>query len=115
MGCNCNCGEVEFDGAYVGTKLKYKVEITAEGFSMDDDEFEVEVRRGRQSVVIKKQDMLIHDPEEGDVEYYIVVDTEALGPGRYEVITRAYVPDDDFEDGVRLEIAKQVLIPVASV
>ncbi len=115
MGCSCNCGEMEFDGAYVGTKLKYKVEITAEGFSMDRDEFEVEIRRGKQSVVIKKQDMLIHEPESGDMEYYIVVDTEALGSGKYEVITRAYVPDDDFEEGVRPEIDKQTLIVVAGV
>lgn len=115
MGCNCNCGEMVFDGAYVGTKLKYKVEITAEGFSMDDDEFEVEVRRGRQSIVIKKEDMLIHEPEEGENEYFITIDTEALGAGTYEVITRAYVPDDDFEEGVRPEIDRQTLIVVASI
>lgn len=105
---------MEFDGAYVGTKLKYKVEITAEGFSMDENDFEVEVRRGKQSVVITKADMLMHDGDDG-MEYYITIDTEALGPGTYEVITRAYVPDDDFEDGVRPEIDKQTLIPVASI
>lgn len=128
MGCNCNCNGMEdFDGAWVGGILKYKVEITAEGFSMEDDEFSVEVRRGSKSVLFEKADMLIHEVEtevagsgsgagetEVETEYYIAIDTEALGAGQYVAITRAYVPDDDVEGGVRVEITKQNLIPVRS-
>lgn len=113
MSCNCNCNGsgLEYDGTWVGTALKYKVEITAEGFSMDEDDFEIEVRRGKESVIYQKSDLLIHEPEdpEAETEYYLPVDTEALGPGRYEVITRAYVPDDDWEGGLRTEIDKQLL------
>ena len=125
MSCNCY-GGTEFDGTWVGTVLKYKVEITVEGFSMDDDDFEVEIRRGNKSVILEKSDLLIHEVEpegsgsgsgsgEPELEYYMLVDTEALGPGKYEVITRAYVPDDDIEGGVRPEIDKQTLIIVNAV
>ena len=103
MGCNCS----RFDGAWVGTLLKYKIEITADGFDMADDDFEVEVRRGKMSVRIRKEDML--QTEEG---FFLLVDTEALGPGRYEVVTRAFVPDGDVPDGIRLEVDKQTLIVV---
>ena len=133
MGCNCN--EQAFDGAWVGTHLKYKVEITAEGFSMDENDFEIEVRRGKEKVIFDKAAMLIHDPAEDEVEvgsgsgsgsgsgeeaepemeYYILIDTEELGPGKYEVITRAFIPDDDVEGGVRTEVDKQTLIVVAAV
>ena len=130
MDCNCN-GMTEYDGAWVGGILKYKVEITAEGFSMEDDEFSVEVSRGSKSIIFEKPDMLIHEVEtevvvpgsgsgEGttetvvETEYYIAIDTEVLGAGQYVAITRAYVPDDDVEGGVRVEITKQNLIPVRS-
>ena len=124
MGCNCN-NAADFNGTWVGTKLKYKVEITAEGFSMVDDDFTVEVRRGSKSVVYEKSDLLIHEVEtEGsgsgsgttvtETEYYLPIDTEELGAGKYEVITRAKVPDDDFEGGFRMEIDKQTLTVVAS-
>lgn len=125
MSCNCNCNGdgLEFNGTWLGTVLKYKVEITAEGFSMDEDDFEIEIRRGKESVVLHKEDLLIHEVEpegsgsgsgsgEPELEYYMLVDTEALGAGKYEVITRAYVPDDDIEGGVRPEIDKQTLIIV---
>ena len=123
MSCNCNCNGdgLEFNGTWLGTVLKYKVEITAEGFSMDEDDFDIEIRRGKESIVLDKSDLIIHDIEDEDTgevtetEYYMAIDTAALGPGKYEVITRAYVPDDDIEDGVRPEIDKQTLIIVNAV
>ena len=125
MGCNCNCNGygTEFDGTWVGTLLKYKVEITAQGFSMDEDDFEIEVRRGKSSVIIKKEDLIVNPVEievegsgsgEGTTEtvneYYMLVDTEALGAGKYEVVTRAFVPDSDAPEGIRTELNKQTLI-----
>lgn len=120
MNCNCNCngGGLEYNGTFVGTVLKYKVEITAEGFSMDEDDFKIVIRRGNQSVTLDKSDLIIHEVEasgsgeETVTEYYMLVDTAALGAGKYEVITYAYVPDDDVEGGIRQEITKQELIPV---
>ncbi|MBO4924817.1 MAG: hypothetical protein J5382_11955 [Bacteroidales bacterium] len=103
MGCNCS----RFDGAWVGTLLKYKIEITADGFDMAEDNFEVEVCRGKMSVRIRKEDML--QTEEG---FFILVDTETLGAGKYEVVTHAFVPDVDAPDGIRPEVDKQTLIVV---
>lgn len=105
MNCNCcNCCEQEQDETLVGTVKKYKVEIEGEGFDMEEDDFTVEIRRSGQSIVLHKEDM-IHNSD----GFYIAFDTGAMGAGRYEAITRAYVPDDDFEGDVRPEIDKQTL------
>lgn len=106
--------------ALVGTELKYKVEVTASGFSMDENDFTVEVRRGSRSKVYGKNDMIIREVEsEGEggqtvteTEYYITIDTAFFGSGKYDFITRAYVPDDDFDDGLRTEIDKQSILIV---
>lgn len=96
------------DRVLIGTELKYKVEIEASGFSMDENDFTVEVRRGTKSKLFEKPDMIIHETESGN-EYYVAFDTSELGTGKYDFITTAYVPDDDFEDGLRTEVDKQTL------
>lgn len=106
----CNCNPQKFQGTFVGTLLKYKIEIAVEGFDQDEDDFEVEVRRGGQSVTIRKADMA--HTQEG---WFLLIDTAALGPGKYEVITRALVSDGDAPDGLRPEVDKQTLIIVSSV
>ena len=50
------------DRVLIGTELKYKVEIEASGFSMDENDFTVEVRRGTRSKLFEKPDMIILDP-----------------------------------------------------
>lgn len=106
----CNCNTQKRQGAFEGTLLKYKIEITAEGFDQDEDDFEVDVRRGSQSVTIRKADM-VHTQE----GWFLLIDTSALGPGKYEVITRAFVPDGDAPEGLRAEVDKQTLILVNNV
>lgn len=105
MDCNCNCNTNQ-ERAWVGTGLKFAVNITAEGFSMEEDDFKVEFRCGRKSLEFSKEDMSIGE----DGTFIVNVDTSLLGAGTLSVITTAYVPDDDWEGGVRKEVDKQDIL-----
>lgn len=95
---------------YVGTKLKYTVDIQSEGFSMADDDFAVVIKTTRNEKTITKADMKITAGE----EYLFTIDTDELGTGDYTIYTIAYVPDEDFDDGKRKEVTKQILCTVKS-
>ena len=41
------------EGAFVGTELKFRIEIEAGGFSMVDDDFTVTIKRGSKQKVFK--------------------------------------------------------------
>lgn len=95
---------------YVGTRLKFVVDIVSEGFSMDTDDFKVVIRSTKAEKVIPKSEMLVTEDE----KYLFTVDTLEMGTGDYTVSTFAYVPDADFGDGVRIEVTKQLLCVVTS-
>ncbi len=105
-GCN-NIGERTF----VGTMLKYALTIEAEGFSMADDDFEVLLKRGPNSLLLKKDDLVVD--EHG--QYYVCFDSKPLGPGIVSAVITAKVPDDDFPDGVRDEVYKLELVNLLGV
>lgn len=63
---------------------------------MDEDDFKVVIRTTRNSeLTITKGEMLLTE----DGKYLFTVDTSVLGTGEYYVLTYAYVPDTDFDDG----------------
>jgi hypothetical protein len=85
---------------YKGTELKFKVELTANGFSMAENDFEVEVKSGKTSVTLAKEDLIVNS---GD--YYGIVPTDTLAPGEVKLVATAHIPDSDADDGVRNEVA----------
>lgn len=90
------------DSVILGTELKYAIEITSQGFSMDDDDFVVYIMKGRN--VIKeyaKSDLVVEDDT-----WLLCIDTEEIGLGSFDVAAKAYVPDDHFPDGIRTEIER---------
>ena len=104
---NCNCTHnTNQERAWVGTGLKFAVTITAEGFSMEEDDFTVEFRCGRKKLEFSKEDMSIGE----DGAFIANVDTSLLGAGTLSVVTTAYVPDEDWDGGIRTEIDKQDIL-----
>ena len=95
---------------YKGTELKFQLEITADGFSMQDDDFKVVIKNIKNEKEIRKEEMILTDDE----RYLFTIDTGELGTGEYWLTTIAYVPDDDFDDGLRTEVRKQLLCVVTS-
>lgn len=96
--------------AYIGTELKYAFTITAEGFSMEDDDFSIEVTNGRKSIVIPKDECF---KDEHD-QWYFTFDSTLIGTGMIRAIFRAQVPDEDFDDNFRGEVAKVDLVYIKS-
>jgi len=94
------------DKIYNGTEVKFLLEILVSGFSMDDDDFEVVLKRGEQKeLLLTKGDLLCDDKN-----WYVAFDTAYFGPGVISCIVKAFVPDEDFEDGLRTEVIKFDLI-----
>ena len=96
---------------FLGTELKFLVEITAQGFSMVDDDFIVAIARGPNVRVFTKGELI---QDEND-KFYCCFDTAEFGSGLYKAVITAYVPDDDFEDGFRTEVFQLDLIRIDNV
>ena len=103
--------------AYKGTDIKFAVKLTADGFDMDTDNWELTVMcaNGRDKFEISKEDCervpaLSDDPDSSDSEeeegtWYAIVKTANLAVGQLRVISKAYIVDAAAEGGVRQDIA----------
>lgn len=92
---------------FVGTELKFKVDISSTGFNMDSDDWSVKIVRGNKSREFFKADCIA-----GEDGWYVCFDTRDFGPGLYFAVITAHVPDSDFGDGIRTEVKKFKLIMV---
>ena len=105
-----NVSEIVERPIYLGTELKFSLNIEAEGFDMLEDDFKVIIKNMQKSVEIDKGEMILTQND----EFLFTLPTETLGTGDYYLITTAYVPDSDFQDGLRTEVQKQLLCVVTS-
>ena len=92
----CNNTFVKY---YVGTDLKFAIDITAEGFDMFNDNYSIELVCGNKRVEVPKSSIV-----DGGGNYYLLVDTTQFPPGTLRMIVYADVPDADFSTGVRREV-----------
>ena len=79
MACGCCNNESEENYGYVGSGLKWAVNMTCEGFSMDDDDWKIIITRGKNTVEYTKANSI---KDEAEDQWYISVDTLALGAGQ---------------------------------
>lgn len=93
----------------IGTEVKFAVVISAEGFSMDDDDFTLYLMKGRNIIKEYKQIDLVID---FDGTHLLCIDTEEIGVGSFDLAVRAFVPDGNFPDGFRTELARVSLMTV---
>lgn len=87
---------------WIGTDLKFAFTIKADGFSMEDDDYDLILCCGTKQVQLTKNDIVEGD-EEGT--YFLLIDTTQFPSGTVRIVARAKVPDDDFDSGVRREVA----------
>lgn len=97
--------------AFIGTELKFILDIAASGFSMVDDDFNVTLKRGGTKKTFMKED-LVRDDEDN---FYVCFDSAEFGKGIIEAVVTAYVPDSDFDDGLRTEVYKFKLVNINNV
>lgn len=86
---------------YLGTDLKFHIEMTSTGFSMDDDDWSILVKNANKVIQeIPKSGCLRED----DGEWYVHINAEHLKKGDLALVAHIYVPDPNFNDGYRDEI-----------
>ena len=92
----------------VGTEVKFAVNIEAQGFSMDDNDFTLYIMKGRNIVKeYQKADMVVEDDT-----YLLCIDTNEIGIGTFDLAVNAQVPDGHFPDIYRTEIERVPLMTV---
>ena len=84
---------------YVGTDLKFKLDVAGAGFSQEADDYEVTLVCNGQRKTVPSEDIVI-----GDEMFLLLVDTTRFGNGLLSAVVTAKVPDDDFEAGYRREV-----------
>lgn len=117
---------------YKGSEIKFKLELEAEGFDMDRDDFKIDVVSGNTKVSGDKWNSQAADttiPEEarlaviifrdpalsgnsdssGSIDeedgWYAIVNTTTLAVGDMKLVAWAYVPDGNADDLIRTDIA----------
>ena len=97
---------------FKGTEIKFSINLSAPDFSMDDDDFDIEVKTGNVSVKgykgVQDEDLGIVIFKEGE-DWFAIVDTKKLSSGRMTVIGTAHIVDANAADGVRDDIATATL------
>lgn len=96
---------------YIGTDLKFKIEITAEGFDMATDTFTVQLKSGSDTIDVPSENIV----SDGEGGYYLLVSTSQLKGGLLQMIVTANVPDEDFSDGIRHEVERVNLCTIKTV
>lgn len=117
---------------FKGDEAKFSINLTAPGFSMDTDDFDIEVvssiggslkgskgGTGTDVIIYSEQtetQVPSEDPQgepttETTTTWYAIVNTanELRPGGSLKVIATAYVPDAHADDGIRKQIATAVL------
>ena len=117
---------------FKGDEIKFAIDLQAPGFSMEDDDFDIEVKSGNTSVkgskdaepeasaplVIFKETVTVQpETPEGEepldpvteTKWYAIVDTSTLALNEMRVIATAYIVDANANDGVRKNTAVEKL------
>ena len=88
---------------FMGTELKLNLNIKpVAGFTADDFDFSVDVYCSPKRTVTKDKSELIRTDSEN---YVILLDTAEVGAGELKAKVTAYIPDYDYEDTKRTEVA----------
>lgn len=87
----------------IGSEFKLNLNIpSVNGVTMDDYDFIVDIYcSNRNAVSIKKEEAIRVDSD----NYILLVDSLKLKHGNVKCKVTAYIPDRDFEDGLRTEVA----------
>lgn len=100
------------ESIYTGTDLKILIEMSAPGFSMEDDNWEVIFKSGSRVLKTCPKSECISDD---DGKYYALVRATEIRQGKLDIVFHALVPDGDWDDGIRNETDRQALTTVKKI
>lgn len=95
-------------GLYIGDDAKLMVNINAEGFDQDTDNYTIDLYCGDSHISFTQEDVIIGS----DGNHYLLVETSSLTPGKMRMVVRAQIPDTDFPDGHRQQTAVKNLTTI---
>lgn len=84
----------------LGTIYKLNIHIEGLPLAMDDVEFSCKFWTFKESVTLRKNEMIRIDEE----NYVAVIDSSLIGRGEIRVQTTVLIPDTDCDGGIRTEI-----------
>lgn len=97
------------DSTFVGSQFKVLLDIDSDGFNIDEDDWICVIKNGRRTIEAdRNRNSVRHE----DGKWFVLVDTDQLGSGQYEMVVDIDVPDTDFPSGLRHETYMINLIPV---
>lgn len=102
------------DKIYFGSEIKPYIELEPVGtLNMDDYDFTAEYYCARNKrVIVKKEDMR----RENENKYVACLNTKDLGTGILKCLVTRYIPDADFDDGLRTDVRLFIFdIPIVGV
>ena len=90
------------ENSVIGTKVKLNISLQPiDGYHLEDVDWSALVftEQGLKTLTVDKKNAIYIDKD----NYVIRVDTSLVGAGAYYTTVTAYIPDTDFEDGIRPE------------
>ena len=100
----------------IGSEVKFAINLTAIGFSMDDDDFDLTVVTTRERITASKNSpspdeklIIFHEGTAEEGAWYAIIDTDGLSKGEIYVIATAHIVDSNASGGIRNELAKATL------
>lgn len=116
----------------IGSEVKFKIELNAIGFNMDQDDFDLDIYgpgvtingskeqggSGDGKLMIFKEEPVVTDSSDSSSsdssaeepgEWYAIIDTTGMKKGEIKVIATAHIPDTNASGGVRNEKASVTL------
>ena len=91
---------MECSNYYIGADLKFQIDISSPGFSQDEDRYDIDFYCGDTKLQFNQNNVI----QNGDC-FYLPIPTSRLTSGKMKMVITAYVPDVDFDGGVRKEVA----------
>jgi hypothetical protein len=88
---------------FIGSEIKLNINIEPiDSITMEEYDFNVEIYcDAKRSVVIPKSKAIRIDEN----NYIVRVNTTQIGAGYIKCKITAYIPDEDFDDGLRTEVS----------
>lgn len=96
----------------LGSDIKVLIEMSAPGFSMANDDWEVIFKCGGKAVATRSKSECIQDYQGN---WYALLRGADMKNGELSIVFHAFVPDYDWDDGIRNEYDKQVIGPVVKI
>lgn len=92
---------------YIGAGIKLLINITASGFDIDTNDYDIIASCGGKTVTYTQEDIYVSGGN-----HYLCIDTELFKPGNLKLVIVAKVPDDAFSSGIRKEVDVKLVGPL---